>query len=121
MTMTYNLRDTLGGITCPEVMHGDNLAIVLCTAFDDSGPTDEETGWSVSAIEGCNATLSAIHAHYAPRIAALEAALKPFAKFADPAGEVWNTTCLVSGIRNGKIVSITMGDCYRARAALVKP
>ncbi|WP_323008974.1 hypothetical protein [Paracoccus sp. (in: a-proteobacteria)] len=68
------LDDTLGGITVPDLMHGDNLAITLCTAYDNPDQdADEETGWTPDAISGMEAVLAAIRAHYAPAFARLTA------------------------------------------------
>ena len=69
------LRNTLGGVSVPEHMHGDNLAILLCSSFEDPDGEQDENGWTEAATDGCDKTLDAIHAHYADRIEALEAAL----------------------------------------------
>jgi hypothetical protein len=53
-------------------MHGSSLAIILCAAFDncDEDPIPD-TGWTAYATRRCDATLDAIHAHYADALAAL--------------------------------------------------
>ena len=73
--LVRRLRNTLGGVSVPENMHGDNLAILLCSFFEDADGEQDESGWTEAATDGCDKTLDAIHAHYAPRIEALEAAL----------------------------------------------
>jgi hypothetical protein len=66
------LRAALGGVSLSE-MQGDNLAIALCTFFENPDQEeDEETHWTPDAIKGCDRTLDAIHAHYAAYIAELE-------------------------------------------------
>lgn len=66
------LRAKLGGVQI-DAMQGDNLAIILCTAFDDPDEdVGDETCWGASAISGSTATLDAIHAHYASHITRLE-------------------------------------------------
>jgi hypothetical protein len=63
------LHETLGGVTVPNIMHGDNLAITLCTAYDNPDQdADEETGWTPDAIAGQEAVLAAIRDHYDPAI-----------------------------------------------------
>lgn len=65
--LVERLNDTLGGVQVPDLMHGDNLAILLCTAYDNPDQdTDDETGWTPDAISGQEAGLAAIRAHYAP-------------------------------------------------------
>jgi len=55
---------SVGGIQTPR-MEGDNLAIILCSYFDDpEQPVDEETGWGADAIDGCNEVLAAIRKHF---------------------------------------------------------
>lgn len=66
------LRDHLGGIEC-AVMNGDNLAVTLCTHFDDGEESEDETNWSPAAIAGCNQVLDLIHAFYAAEIAKIRA------------------------------------------------
>jgi chromosome segregation ATPase len=75
--LVKRLNETLGSISSPPVFYGDNLAIVLCAAFEDDGEQNEN-GWTDAAIEGCETTLQAIRGHYAPladRIEALTAEL----------------------------------------------
>ncbi len=46
-------------------MEGDNLAVLLCSYFDNPDqPNDDETGWTPDAISGCEEVLAAIRAHY---------------------------------------------------------
>lgn len=62
---TANLR--LANIDTP-LMGGDNLAITLCTHFDDVSPSDDDTGWSEAAIAGYEEVIAAIKAHYTSAI-----------------------------------------------------
>lgn len=48
-----------------DCMNGDNLAVTLCTHFDDGEGDEDEHGWTEAATAGCDATLKAIHAMYA--------------------------------------------------------
>jgi hypothetical protein len=58
------LGHRLGGISTPR-MNGDNLAIVLCTFFDNPDPEiNDELGWGPDAIAGCDEVLAAIRKHY---------------------------------------------------------
>lgn len=59
----------LGSIDTP-LMRGDNLAITLCSHFDDGGPSDDDTGWSEAAIAGYEQVIGAIQAHYSSAIRA---------------------------------------------------
>lgn len=54
-------HDYLPGIETP-MMKGDNLAILICTIFDDGD--DDDTGWSKSANIGYKETITAIRDHY---------------------------------------------------------
>jgi hypothetical protein len=75
--LVKRLNQTLGGISSPPVLDGDNLSILLCSAFEDDGEQNEN-GWTDAAIEGCEQTLQAIRNHYAPladRIEELQAKL----------------------------------------------
>jgi len=63
--LVKRLNQTLGGISSPPVLDGDNLSILLCSAFEDDGEQNEN-GWTDAAIEGCEQTLQAIRNHYAP-------------------------------------------------------
>lgn len=66
------LHETLPSISTPK-MHGDNLAIILCTAFDDGGDADDDTGWSEAAQAGYEEVIAAIQQHYdAAILSALE-------------------------------------------------
>lgn len=77
--------ERLGGVTTPR-MEGDNLAVLLCSVFENPDQeVDEETGWTLDAVTGCNEVLDAIREHYRPladtieqlraRIAELEGAI----------------------------------------------
>jgi len=61
------LRLTLPGIETPA-MHGDCLAVLLASLFEDwaneDGEMDESGTWKQSAIDDLNEVLDAIHAHY---------------------------------------------------------
>jgi hypothetical protein len=79
--LVKRLNQTLGGISSPPVLDGDNLSILLCSAFEDDGEQNEN-GWTDAAVEGCEQTLQAIRNHYAPladRIEELEADLRKMA------------------------------------------
>jgi len=65
------LRASLGWVEIAG--EEDNLAIMLCTVFDDGGPEDSDTGWSEAAVAGYEKTRDAIHAHYASALAARDA------------------------------------------------
>ena len=65
------LRTSLGWVEIAG--EEDNLAIMLCTVFDDGGPEDSDTGWSEAAVAGYEKTRDAIHAHYASALAARDA------------------------------------------------
>lgn len=62
---TANLR--VAGIETP-LMRGDNLAITLCTHFDDGEPSEDDTGWSPAAIAGYEQVIDAIRDHYTSAI-----------------------------------------------------
>lgn len=66
------LRERLGGIGIDQ-MGTDNLAISLATYFDDGEEPNEHPAWSDAAINGANALLDAIHAHYEPILSSLSA------------------------------------------------
>lgn len=69
------LRDTLGGVAQAQV-DGDNLSILLVSFFEprvEDEQLDEYDCWKQGAVDKANAVLDAIHAHYAPHIAELEA------------------------------------------------
>lgn len=54
------------------VMGGDNLAICLCSFFDDGDKeTEDDTGWSVAARNGYEQTIEAIREHYATALRSL--------------------------------------------------
>jgi len=77
------LRTSLGWVEIAG--EEDNLAIMLCTVFDDGGPEDSDTGWSEAAVAGYEKTRDAIHAHYASALAARDARIAEFERIlADP-------------------------------------
>jgi len=57
-------KQKLGHVSV-DAMNGDNLAVALCTHFDDGEGDEDEHGWTEAATAGCDATLKAIHAMYA--------------------------------------------------------
>lgn len=59
------VNDRLGGVSI-ERMGGDNLAVTLCTHFEDAEGEQDENGWTEAATDGCDETLQAIRDHYAP-------------------------------------------------------
>lgn len=64
-------NERVPGIETP-LMRGDNLAIILCSTFDDGErDTEDDSGWSQAARDGYNEVIKAIREHYA---AALRAA-----------------------------------------------
>lgn len=73
MTITVKqvdeLRRKLGSIETP-MMRGDNLAVTLCSNFDNPDQDEDEHGWTPDAIKGCDEVLDAIHAHYATAMTA---------------------------------------------------
>lgn len=62
-------NERVPGIEVPA-MNGDNLAVTLCSHFDD-GEEADETGWSDSANEGYDQTIAAIRKHYGDAIRSL--------------------------------------------------
>lgn len=59
------LHYSLGGISTPR-MEGDNLAILLCSHFDNPEQEEnDETHWTPDAEAGCEEVLAAIRSHYA--------------------------------------------------------
>jgi chromosome segregation ATPase len=91
--LVKRLNDRLGGVKVPEAMHGDNLAIVLCSFYEDAEGEIDDNGWTEVATKNCEATLEAIRQHYAPlaaRIAELEAERDRFR-------QLWHEACTRSG------------------------
>jgi hypothetical protein len=70
MKILEELRLRLGGIQV-DAMNGDNLAVTLCTHFDDGEESEDDSSWSKAALDGQSTTLDAIHAHYATVITQL--------------------------------------------------
>lgn len=60
-------NERLPGIETP-LMRGDNLAVTLCTLFDDGEPPDDDTGWSLAATAGYEEVIGAIRGHYAAAV-----------------------------------------------------
>lgn len=60
-------------VMCLETpaMKGDNLAVSLCSYFDDGSYTEDDTGWSDAARKGYEDVKTVISAHYAAAIRAL--------------------------------------------------
>ena len=54
-------------------MNGDNLAILLCSFFDDGGPDVDEHGWSQAALAGFEEVKAAMTA---AALSAVEAAIR---------------------------------------------
>lgn len=73
--------ERIGGVEI-EQMNGDNLAVTLCSHFDNPDQEQDDNGWSEDATEGCDATLEAIHARY------VEALGDALAKHTPPAVEL---------------------------------
>ena len=59
------------GIEVPA-MNGDNLAVSLCTYFDEGEGEEGDSGWSPSATEGYEQVKKALKEHFAPFIEQLE-------------------------------------------------
>lgn len=129
--LVERLNDTLGGVQVPDLMHGDNLAIMLCTAYDNPDQdTDDETGWTPDAISRQEAGLAAIRAHYAPLADLITAqaeenrrlreALQPFADVAEHDIGSDEADCDVFRPMFGanRAPYLTVSDLRRARAAL---
>ena len=58
------LGESVGGIRTPR-MEGDNLAVILCSYFDNPDQAvDDELGWTPDAVAGCDEVLAAIRLHY---------------------------------------------------------
>ena len=56
----------LGSVQSP-MMEGDNLAILLCTYFENPDQDcEDDTGWTPDSIKGQDEVLNAIRAHYQP-------------------------------------------------------
>ena len=70
--LVERLNISLGGIETPA-MNGDNLAVTLCSPFDDGGEVDDERGWSTAAVAGHDEAIKAIRDHYKPLAAAITA------------------------------------------------
>ncbi len=98
--LVKRLNETLGGIETPA-MGGDNLAITLCSHFDDGEEHDNEHGWSNAAHDGYMEVIEAIRKHYEPaaaRIEALEAGLN-FQNGVD----LWMNACFGETIKHDKL------------------
>lgn len=66
-------HSSLGGVEAPA-MKGDNLAVSLCSFFDEGddwpeGDGPDDCGWSPSAVDGYTQTLDAIRQHYTRALA----------------------------------------------------
>jgi hypothetical protein len=68
------LRDAnkrIGAVSTP-IMQGDNLAILLCSWFDDHENEEGELGWTAAANYGCEEVLNGVRDHYETAIIALK-------------------------------------------------
>ncbi len=78
-TLSEDLRAALEraqsklGHVSVDAMNGDNLAVTLCTHFDDGEGDEDENGWTPAASDGCDSTLKAIHAVYVAGLAQVKA------------------------------------------------
>lgn len=66
-------HENLGGVQAPA-MNGDNLAVSLCSYFDEGddwpeGDGPDDCGWSPSATNGYEQTIDAIRQHYTRALA----------------------------------------------------
>lgn len=60
--------DRVAGVSTPR-MQTDNLAIILCGQFDNPDQqSDDDTGWTPDAIEGCDEAIGAIISYFAQEI-----------------------------------------------------
>lgn len=60
--------DRVAGVSTPR-MQTDNLAIILCNQFDNPDQqSDDDTGWTPDAIEGCDEAIGAIISYFAQEI-----------------------------------------------------
>lgn len=55
--------DTVMGIETP-MMRGDNLAVTLCSYFEDMAGEPDDNGWHPRAIEGHDQVQRAIEMHF---------------------------------------------------------
>ncbi|MFT8439877.1 hypothetical protein [Acetobacter fabarum] len=55
--------DTVMWIETPA-MEGDNLAVTLCSHFEDCEGEADDNGWHPKAVEGCDQVKSAIAQHF---------------------------------------------------------
>lgn len=63
-------NERLPGVETP-LMRGDNLAVCLCSFFDDGDKeTEDDTGWSEAARRGYEEVIAAIRRHYTNTIRA---------------------------------------------------
>ena len=64
-------NERLPGIKTP-MMGGDNLAVLLCSFFDDGDKdTEDDDVWGQRARDGYEEVIAAIRAHYAATLSAL--------------------------------------------------
>ena len=64
------LYERLSSVTTP-LMQGGNLAILLCSHFDNPDQDQNENGWSDDAIAGYEEVLAGIKSHYEPALSEL--------------------------------------------------
>ena len=60
--------DTLLGISTP-MMEGDNLAILICDAFENPDQDEGGNSWTPDAMKGYDEVNAAIAEHFGPAIA----------------------------------------------------
>lgn len=63
-------NDRVMGIETPA-MQGDNLAVTLCSHFEDDGDDEDDNGWNEAATTGYEEVRAAIQNHYSAAIANL--------------------------------------------------
>ena len=83
--------DCLAGIEVPQ-MEGDNLAVTLCSYFENPDQEEDEQGWTPDSIKGYEEVMAAIRDHLAPLAAAPDLArlvLEKDAEIARLKGLAW--------------------------------
>ncbi len=60
--------DRVASVSTPR-MQTDNLAIILCNQFDNPDQqSDDDTGWTPDAVEGCDEAIGAVVAYFTNEI-----------------------------------------------------
>lgn len=81
--------DRIMGVEVPA-MNGDNLAVTLCSVFDDPDQeADDETGWTEAATDGYEQVCAAIRALFDPVVQSLAALQSPTDREGDRLAEDW--------------------------------